>query len=42
MTGLEDRVTFWGKVKFLIVAGIGLFSDGFLNLAIGLGSLQIL
>jgi PHS family inorganic phosphate transporter-like MFS transporter len=27
------------KVKFLVIAGVGLFSDGFLNLAIGLGIL---
>ena len=26
------------KVKFLCVAGVGLFSDGYLNLTIGLGS----
>ena len=25
------------KVKFLCVAGVGLFSDGYLNLTIGLG-----
>lgn len=30
-------VSLLDKVKFLCVAGVGLFSDGFLNLTIGLG-----
>jgi len=29
--------TLLDKVKFLCVAGVGLFSDGYLNLTIGLG-----
>jgi hypothetical protein len=27
----------FGFLKFLIVAGVGLFGDGFLNISIGLG-----
>lgn len=34
-------VTLGQKVKFLCVAGVGLFCDGFLNLTIGLGELFI-
>lgn len=34
---MAEQVSLQSKVKFLVVAGVGLFSDGFLNLAIGLG-----
>jgi hypothetical protein len=27
----------FGLLKFLVVAGVGLFGDGFLNISIGLG-----
>ena len=26
----------WSKLKFLVVAGVGLYSDGYLNITIGL------
>jgi hypothetical protein len=31
----------WGsKVKFVLVAGAGFFTDGYINLTIGLGTLS--
>lgn len=32
-----SEVSLFNRVKFLLIAGVGLFSDGYLNLAIGLG-----
>lgn len=34
---MAESVSIWSRVKFLLVAGVGLFCDGYLNLAIGLG-----
>lgn len=36
---MDDKLSFWSRVKFLVIAGVGLYSDGYLNLAIGLGAL---
>ena len=35
----QTRMSFGAKVRFLIIAGVGLFSDGYLNIVIGLGML---
>lgn len=37
-----SAVTLGQKVKFLCVAGVGLFCDGYLNLTIGLGEFLFL
>ena len=37
MADLEQRMTLKTRLRFLILAGVGLFSDGYLNIVIGLG-----
>lgn len=37
MNGEIQRMTLWSKVKFVLMAGVGLYSDGYLNIVIGLG-----
>jgi hypothetical protein len=32
-----DSASYFSKLKFLLVAGVGLFGDGYLNISIGLG-----
>lgn len=35
-----ETSTHFSHLKFLVVAGVGLFGDGYLNLSIGLGALK--
>lgn len=32
-----DTASYFSNLKFLAVAGVGLFGDGYLNISIGLG-----
>ena len=37
MEDIPQRMSLAAKVRFLIMAGVGFFSDGYLNIVIGLG-----
>lgn len=37
MTAMDNENTLLVRLKFLAVAGVGFFADGYLNLSIGLG-----
>ncbi len=37
---VDRNATLGAKLKFLAIAGVGFFADGYLNISIGLGKLQ--